>query len=280
MMADDYAGLAALSLLDHGDARERDMWRDVSGSLSNYQTFWRELIVLLTNRVVPGGGAGPEWVRLRPSIPVEYEQMAMHNYSLFYYAAMARRTIDDDRKRLASGEYPHPERIFATMQTCVEQAKPLQTLARNILLRVGMDCPKLPKHPQDLYETIGAYRNAFAHDPVMGRAVNQSRELLPPKDRLPKHGRLLLWRDAAVIPAAEMIDGLTLADDLWGELAVFLQAQWKDLAEAFIEARTQEKFVKDLGLDGLLPVRCALKPSSPASPSAAATTVTARSDTH
>jgi hypothetical protein len=277
-MADDYAGLAVLTVAYHGDARERDVWPDVASTLSNYEMFWREFIVLLTNRVVPGVAAGPQWIRLRESIPVDYEQLAMHNYSLFYYAATTWRAIEHDRGRLTSRAYPHPERIFAAMQACVEQAKPLQTLARNILRRVGVDRPKLPKHPQDLYETVGTYRNAFAHDPVLGRAVDQGRELLPPRDRLPKDGSPLLWRDAAAIPTAEMVDGLAFESDLWGHLAQFLQTQWKALAEAFVEAREHDTFVRDLGLRGVLPIRCEPVAPSLVGPLAASGTIVARSD--
>jgi hypothetical protein len=277
-MTDDYSGLAVLTLACHGDARERDVWRDVAGTLSDYEMFWREFIVLLTNRIVPGVATGPQWIRLRQSIPVEYEQLAMHNYSLFYYAATAWRAIEHDRKRLASGEYPHPERIFTAMQSCVEQAKPLQTLARNILRRVGVDRPELPKHPQDLYETVGTYRNAFAHDPVLGRAVDHGRELLPPKDRLPKNGSPLLWRDAAAIPTAEMIDSLSFESDLWRQLAQFLQTQWKALAEAFVEGREHDTFVQDLGLRRVLPIRCEPIAPSLVGPLAASGIIVAHSD--
>jgi hypothetical protein len=278
-MADDFAGLASLTLAEHGDARERDVWPDVAVTLSNYEVFWRELIVLLTNRIVPGL-AGPDWIRLRESIPVEYEELAMHNYSLFYYAAVAWRAIEDDRKRLASDIYPHPEQIFTAMQTSVEQAKPLQILARKILRRIGIHRPKFPKHPQDLYETIGTYRNAFAHDPVLGRAVDQGRELLPPKDRLRKDGRGLIWREAAAIPASEMVDGLQLENDLWRELANFLQVQWKSLAETFIEARAHNGFIEDLGLNALLPIQYRPAPPSVAGLFAAFGTIVARSDAH
>jgi hypothetical protein len=44
-MADPYAGLAVLTLARHGDTRERNVWPDVASSLSNYEIFWRELIV-------------------------------------------------------------------------------------------------------------------------------------------------------------------------------------------------------------------------------------------
>ncbi len=278
-MAGRFSGLLILTIAAHGDARERDVWGDVGSTLSNYETFWRELIVLLTNRVVPV--AAPDWIRLRATIPADYERLAMHNYSLFYYAATAWRAIDDDRKRLPSGAYPHPERIFAAMQACVEQTKPLQKLARDILRGVGVDRPKFPKHPQDLYETIGAYRNAFAHNPVLGRAVDQGRELLPPQHRLPKDGSPMLWRDAAGIATAEMTDGLKLAEDLWQRLAEFLQAQWASLAEAFIEARKHDRFIQDLGLNGLLPIRCAPPDASLAGPQGASgTIIVARSDVH
>jgi hypothetical protein len=278
-MANRFAGLSVLTVAAHGDAREQDVWRDVASTLSNYETFWREFIVLLTNRITPV--AAPEWIRLRAAIPADYERLAMHNYSLFYYAATAWRAIADDRKRLAARAYPHPERFFAAMQACVEHARPLQKLARGILRDVGVDKPKFPKHPEKLYGTIGAYRNAFAHDPVLGRAADQGRDLLPPQHRLPKVGSPMLWRDAATIPAAEMIDCLTLEEDLWRHLAEFLQAQWAALAEEFIEARKHDKFIEDLGLNGFLPIRCAPSEASLAGPvSASGTIIIARSDVH
>jgi hypothetical protein len=279
-MVDDFSDLSVLTIAAHGDARERDVWPSVAGTLSNYELFWRELIVLLTNRIVPVAATGPDWIRLRAKIPPEYERLAMHNYSLFYYAATARRAIDDDRKRLGSGAYPHPERIFTAMQACVEQAQPLLILARKVLRQIGIGRPKFPKHPQDLYETIGAYRNAFAHDPVLGRAVDQGRELLPPQHRLPKDKNPLLWSDAAAIPTAEMVDGLKLEEDLYQQLSNFLQALWKSLAMVFIEARQYEQFIEDLGLKGLLPIRCASIPSLAGPIGASGAIVVARSDTH
>lgn len=279
-MTDDFSSLSVLTIAAHGDARERDVWRDVAGALSDYETFWREFIVLLTNRIVPVAVAHQEWIRLRTPIPQTYEELAMRNYSLFYYAATARRAIQNDRKRLDSRAYPHPEHIFAAMQASVEQAKKLQALARKILRSVGIDRPKFPKQPQTVYETIGAYRNAFAHDPVLGRGVNQGRELLPPPRRLPKDGSPMLWRDAAAIPTSEMIDGLQLEEELWQHLADFFQAQWQSLTEAFIAARKHDKFIEDLSLQGLLPIRCTPPDNFLAGPIAASGTIIARSDAH
>src|SRR4051794_14174062 len=113
-MQELFASLELLSIREHGDARERAVWPMVSASLAAYELFWRSLVVLLTNRIDHSVPVGPEWIRLRPNIPVEYERLAMHNYSLFYYSAMAYQGIQEDREALSSGKYPHPERVFVS----------------------------------------------------------------------------------------------------------------------------------------------------------------------
>ena len=49
----DFTNLDQLRILDRGDAIERHYWPTVSNSLSDYETFWKNFIVLLTNRVDP-----------------------------------------------------------------------------------------------------------------------------------------------------------------------------------------------------------------------------------
>lgn len=206
-MDQHFVALDNLALENHGDARERQVWPTVSAHLSQYERFWRTLIVLLTNRINPQIPVGPEWVRLRPNIPREYEILAMNNYSLFYYAATAREATDNDRRRVAGGKHPRPERVFFALQSCVDNAKELQKTARDILRDLGTR-PELPKHPETLYRAIGAYRNAFTHNPLLGRAITHGRELLPPQAYLPKKRQPLLWSEVAQIPAKCMIDGL------------------------------------------------------------------------
>jgi hypothetical protein len=256
----DFTGLEVLNIQDHGDARERDAWTTVAADLCNYELFWRTLIVLLTNRIEPSTQimAAPGWIRLRSTIPCKYEQLAMHNYSVFYFAATARQAIDEDCQRLASGGYPHPERVFVALQASVERARDLQNLARRILLDLGIKW-KFPKHPESLYTTIRLYRNALAHDPVLGRAIGHGRELLPPEARRPTERQtFLLWRHTALIPTSEMIDGCKLEHRLSSDLSIFLQKQWESLSDAFVQARQCNKFLTDLGLTTLLPIRCTL----------------------
>jgi hypothetical protein len=257
-MTSSFAGLDDLNLLQHGDVRERDLWPMVSGALSQYEPFWRALIVLLSNRIEPSVRfEDPAWIQARSTIPCAYEQLAMHNYSLFYFSARARQAIDEDGQCLEAGNYPHPETAFFLLQAAVDHAKGLQLGARNILRHLGLR-PEFPKHPEDLYRTIGSYRNAFTHNPVLGRAINQGRELLPPETWLPKKGdKNLMWSDIARIPMSEMIDGLKLEEDLWGRLSAFLQKQWEVLTGEFVQARQCDKFIADLGLAVLLPIRSA-----------------------
>jgi hypothetical protein len=256
-MNDSFTGLNVLKICIDGDSRERALWPTVAKPLSHYESFWRTLIVLLTNRILPSIPQGdPKRIRLRSTIPCVYELLAMHNYSLFYYMATAREAIDEDFQRLNSG-YPHPERAFFALQASVEHAKNLQLLARNkILLDLGVRC-KFPKHPDHLYQTIGSYRNAFTHNPVLGRSISQGREFMPLEKWLPKeHEKPLLCRDIERIPDSDMIDGFQLANQLWQDFSAFLQKQWFSLTEAFVQARQRDKFLADLGLTSLLSISC------------------------
>jgi hypothetical protein len=65
-MKDTFTGLDGLNTGDHRDARERDIWPTVATAVSQYEPFWRTLIVLLTNRIEPDIPVGPKWIRLRP----------------------------------------------------------------------------------------------------------------------------------------------------------------------------------------------------------------------
>ena len=55
-----------------------------------------------------------------------------------------------------------------------------------------------------------------------------------------------------------MIDGCKLEHRLSSDLSIFLQKQWESLSDAFVQARQCNKFLTDLGLTTLLPIRCTL----------------------
>jgi hypothetical protein len=264
-MERNFIELDALNLRDHGDAREKELWPKVSNTLSHYESFWRTLVVLLTNRVTDS--SSEEWIHLRSTVPCAYERLAMHSYSLFYFAATAWEAIDDNRERLASNKYQHPERTFFALHAATDHATKLRSCARKILS--GLDIQwKFPKHkrqhPDALYYTIKLYRNAFTHDPVLGRGLRNGQEFLPPAVRLPQSEKepCLSWRQIASIPLSDMVNGLELQEKLWHKLAIFLQNQWGCLTQAFVEARKSAKFLEDVGLNNdLLPIKVTLQTS-------------------
>jgi hypothetical protein len=261
-MTDNFAELNRFNLLHYGDARERDLWPTVASALSNYELFWRALIVLLSNRIEPSIlPEDPTWIQMRATIPCDYERLAMHNYSLFYFAARARQAIKEDRQRLASGNYRYSEIVFFYLQASVDSTKRLQPCAEKILGGLDVEWTP-PDEPKDLYESIRLYRDALTHDPLLGRAIDQGKELLPRKEWLPKKEKskrregFLLWRKTADIPAGDMIDEFELEEGLWQDLSAFLQDQWRSLTEAFVQARQCKKFIEDLCLADLFPIRC------------------------
>ena len=252
----DFVELEQFNLAHHGDAREKAIWLLVSTTLSNYEKFWKAFIVLLTNRIDLAAFSTPEWIRVRNGIPRDYEDLAMSNYTTLYYGALAAEQIRENDSLVATGKHYRPELVFFYLECCIENAQRLHRSASTLL---GPLC-RLPKQPQkDCYETVGRYRNAFAHDPVLGRAIAHSRELVPPPHRLPSgknSNAFLRWSEVEQIPVSEMIDCIDCYQQLWSRLAVFLQETWESLTKCFTAVRVEEKIVKDLNLASYLPIRC------------------------
>lgn len=268
----NFQELDQLRLNSHGDSREIEMWLYVSDRLSNYERFWRTFVVLLTNRVDPKFQLGTaEWIRMRSGLPREFEDFAMRNYSVYYYAAATTEHIKLNRELLAQGRHCRPELTFALLQICLDNCKAWQSLARDILRRFSVN-PRLPKYPEDWYRIVGIYRNAFLHDPILGRAVSHGRECVPPPEKLPRGRKktdFIRWSEIEHIPTAEMVDCLELLDKIWDGVTSFLQNSWDVLTNAFTQIRTLDTFIEAVGLTRLLPIRLNLGGLSTAVPFAA-----------
>ena len=243
--------LSAFQLADHGDRRERRLWALASGELSQYEVFWRTLIVPLTNRVDPTIEFGSEsWFRLRRHLPRVYEDVAMSNYSVLYYAVSAFEQIGIVRSQVGLNQHSQLELPFFLLQVCVENVKTLHSTSRQLLGRLHAPC-NLPKHPEKVYRVIGAYRNAFTHDPVMGRATTHGKEMIPPVEMLPRTGanrQFLRWSQTEAIPNERMVDGLECLEGIWNQLTEFLQELWFALSACFKTAHATEAFQRETGL--------------------------------
>jgi hypothetical protein len=237
--------LSAFRLMDHGDRRERRLWAFASGELSDYEVFWRTLIVPLTNRVDPTIEFGSEsWFRLRRHLPRVYEDVAMSSYSVLYYAASALEQISIVRSQVDLNQHSQLELPFFLLQVCVANVKTLHATSRQLLGKLHAPC-NLPKHPEKVYRVIGAYRNAFTHDPVIGRATTHGRETIPPIEVLPRAGanrQFLRWSQTEAIPSDRMVDGLECLEGIWNQLTEFLQKLWSALPLASRQLAPRKHF--------------------------------------
>jgi hypothetical protein len=205
----------------------------------------------LTNRVDPTIEFGAEsWFRPRRDLPRVYEDVAMSNYSILYYAASASEHIGIVRSQIGMNQHSQLELPFFFLQVCVENVKTLHSTSRQLLGRLHAPC-NLPKHPEKVYRVIGAYRNAFTHDPVMGRATTHGREMIPPVEMLPRRGanrQFLRWSQTEAIPSEQMVDGLLCLEGIWNQLTEFLQKLSCALSACFETARATETFQRETGL--------------------------------
>jgi len=211
-MQADFANLDQLNLLEHGDSLERFYWPMVSASLSEYETFWRAFIVLLTNRVDPL--AYSDWIMVRPSLKDKYESLLMANYSIFYHCVVAYTRLEAGRKAKNERGFNHPELFFFSAKACIENLVSFREQAHAMLRGVGI-VQSLPTWPKDLVGEIASYRNVFAHRPLLGRGSHHGREMLLKVDRLPMKGDPIpRWSSAMTLPSTGMTDSIDYQADL------------------------------------------------------------------
>ena len=100
---------------------------------------------------------------------------------------------------------------------------------------------------------VQAYRNTILHNPVLGRAVGQSRVWLPKREFL-KDVRNS-WRKAASLNQAQLVDSRALYSRLGGEVTAFLQEKWQRIIGILDSIRECDKFKKQWKLeDRFLPI--------------------------
>ena len=263
--------LRNLHLTAHGDALERFYWPKVSAVIPNYEMFWREFIVLLTERIDPSAATGS--IRLRMDIPEIYERLLMANYSTFYYFVLTSAQMDLSRAGLESEGPVHPELFFLLAGACLERYKDLQRRSNAVFLGTGLRV-KLAVVPDTLAATIRRYRNTFAHDAHLGRGKHYGRQLMVRQTRLPRDTSVgvPLWSEIAEYPRDEMVRMDELQQEVCKDLAAVLDSAWSSLAAACLGFRTTTNFIFATGLTALLPI-ASMEPSATSSISASGTNV-------
>ncbi len=253
-----YDNLDKFNLASHGDHWEQKLGFLGLKYFPAYEIFWRRYVVPLTNRIDPEISLSTNrdlWIRLRDNVGQKHEQMAMCNYSVFYYLARAT-------ERINSGKTECPEDIFSLLDACGDNALDFCIVMRKILKDFGAKVDFLPQQDNDLccmrersngnklrggFVEVGDYRNAILHNPVLGRGIQVSREFLPKREFLAK-GKIT-WREAARLTRDQLIDSEQLYSKLLGEIESFLQETWGGVIKKLDALRDIDKFKKKWMLD-------------------------------
>lgn len=248
-----YDNLDKFNLESHGDYWERELGALVSGHFPAYEIFWRRYVVPLTNRIDPDILFSQDinkWIRIRNGVRKELEQMAMRNYSVFYYLGRAI-------KRVRSGAGEPPEDIFSLLDACGDNALGFSKGMRKILKDFGEHVDFLPvrkdqlcsagadsrdKNPRGGLVEVQEYRDTILHNPVLGRSIQVSREFLPKREFL--EDVKLSWRAAARLRPDQLINSGELYLKLLGETGRFLQETWDTAIGKLDSIRDTDKFRK------------------------------------
>jgi hypothetical protein len=216
-----FDNLEKFDLRAHGDGREREWWFLLEGSFPAYQAFWQRHVVLLTNRIDSSIQFGDErWSRLRADIPLGFEKMAMHHYSIFYFLARAT-----ERLRATDVAF-YAEDVFYLLDTCGDNLARFREKVRQIVDYLSGPRPfwaKEPKHECPAIREIAEYRNAMLHNAVLGRAVGKGREYLPVLSRLPEVEDS--WRQTEKLSESDWVDARLLLEKLQRDLCGYLQSR-------------------------------------------------------
>jgi hypothetical protein len=135
------------TIAKHGHSSETRFWNPyLKGRFPNYERFWREFIVPLTNR--------PHNTSLRKDISEPKEQIAMAHYSTFYHLGMAYHLLNDLSKEY--GIHDFYDKILFHMGAAIDRVEEL-CLAISIL-KDGLD---LSNDKMDEDDVIHAAKRFF-----------------------------------------------------------------------------------------------------------------------
>lgn len=236
------------SLRDHGDNLEQLWWPLVSRDFPQYERFWKKHIVPLTNRIDPTFSRdSPDWVSFRtdPNIAAEIEEMAMSQYSTFYFISRSIALINYE---------PHlyMEDAFLLLDLAVKNAFAFLRIWREKLsVSLGLPETAFPQHcrlfDKPFAKEINNYRNVVSHAPKIGKAPKLSREFLPKVAYLAEAEKS--WRYVQSLDDSCFEDGRKLLRRLLTALLRDLGDRWAHVENAIEQKRSGAEYRRLCNLD-------------------------------
>jgi predicted transcriptional regulator len=266
-----YDNLEKFNLDDHGDHHENQRWSVVKTRFPNYEIFWRRFIVPLTNRIDPAISQGDvRWIRLRPIVPEQFEKLAVCHYSIFYYLSRAAQR----RTQVSQDQPAFVDDVVYLYETCLENVHHFFGALRDLATDFNVQVDYLPKqHPHNYPRVawdIYAYRNVLLHNPVLGRRVSDVGTWLPKIPARIKTSQQACdhlaqfrfsWKKVEKLPQHDFIAADTLLQSFEEGVSNYVNDTWGKLLMDLQTMRSQEKFIRILGLKPLLPIEAPAVPS-------------------
>ncbi len=289
---DEYVGLEQFNLKTHGDRQEQESYQLIQPEFPAYEVFWWRYIVPLTNRINPKvPSTKPDWIRLRPEVSNRLEWMTMCHYSVFYYLARAKGRMRSENLPL------FPEDVFVLLDACRENVLFFFECIAEIFGDFGRPAPSFPRQQQFLcseknrgkpeserggFVRAKEYRDVMVHNPVLGRTMDKTAEMLPRWTVLEpvKHS----WRAVEKLTKDDWISWHDLFESLYSDITGFLEDEWRTIIKAMEDLRCKPqhaaKFKRYWALEALVPISAAsmtLRLAPAASPTLAGTQVSSNS---
>ncbi len=217
-----------VSLLESGDAMEREWWPQLQPYVSKYEVLWRMHVEPLRS---PGS------IYLRDGINKDFEIFAMNHYTTYVNLARAFDKIES-----GSEDLKYAEEIWSNLQRAAEVA----INATNAFTNIARECTRADPRVNtakllQVEQSIKDYRNLL-HEPMPGTVKDSGGTLLiPRRDLLEKY---FLWTtvmyhrdDSDFVPVETQ-----LRDD-FGRLCAVLQDLWSQIEDASRRLVTNREYL-------------------------------------
>ncbi len=220
-----------------GDELEKRFYPRLSALFPNYEQFWQTVIVPATMREIDGN------LGLRPGVAKDFELLAMSHYSCYCHLGIAHEMLE------MAGARPYLyDDYFFHLDAAVE-------MARNRFLRycekvweevglaeyrvrfetkLGSDWQDKKSEFEQLARDVTRYRNAFTHDPRIGRIIERDNRFWIPRYELLDPDKSITWSD---IPTFSYPRDFVCLEDLvlrlMKEVSTSMNALWPEIISMF-----------------------------------------------
>ncbi len=241
------------NLSEHGDPYEKLWWpRLLEHEFPEYEQFWISHVVPLTNRIDPTiSPADRQWIAIRNDSKLdEYlEQMAMAQYSTFYYFSRASLIILFE---------PHVyiEDTVLFLDLSRDNLKTFVSASKQVCQQLRVECKNLRAEDVDDDNSMKAlrlYRNAFAHTPRLARAHHVPEGYIPKWQNIPVNAKNRVarhsWRSMQSLSEENFVEPRATFRDLRQALLQHMKRIWRTVDEGLNTNRNSKFYRRLYNLD-------------------------------